>query len=592
MAQDRWKLDDLFPEGDLTSLQNAFTELDQKASAFENARLLLDEKISTDTFLGLLKQLEDIQRASSLIQSYSELYFSENTQNQAAQNLKARVAQYMADISNRILFFELWWKQIPDDVAEQLMEHSGDYRYFLEQLRLFKRYTLSEPEEIIINLKDVTGNRALNLLYDTITNRYQFRLWVGDEEKLLTRGELMVYVRHHDPDVRARAYQELYRVYAADAPILGQIYESLVRDWYNEQVTLRKFSSPIATRNLANDIPDDVVAMLLDICQQNVGLFQRYFRLKTRWLGMPRLRRYDIYAPVSTADTFYPFEQAVEMVFDSFEQFDPRFSKLARLVFDRQHVDSQVRSGKRSGAFCLTAAPDLVPWVLLNYQSRAEDVTTMAHELGHAIHSLLAKDHSMFTFHASLPLAETASTFGEMILVDRLLQQETNEDVRRDLLFRQVDDAYATIMRQAFFAIFEQKAHEMVQQSASLDDLAQAYLYNLKTQFGEALDLSDEFRWEWLSIPHIYHVPFYVYAYAFGQLLVLSLYQQYKLEGDSFKPRYIQILAAGGSQSPARLLEDAGIDIHQPAFWQGGFDGIAALIEQLENLPVNQRSGL
>lgn len=592
MAQDRWKLNDLFPEGDLTSLENAFTDLNHKASAFENARPLLNGQINTDTFLTLLRQLEDIQRSSSLIQSYSELYFSENTQNQAAQNLKARVAQYMADISNRILFFELWWKQIPDEMAEQLMEHSGGYRYFLEQLRHFKKYTLSEPEEIIINLKDVTGNRALNLLYDTITNRYQFKLWVDDEEKLLTRGELMVYVRHHDSDVRARAYQELYRVYAADAPILGQIYESLVRDWYNEQITLRKFSSPIATRNLANDIPDDIIAMLLDICQQNARLFQRYFQLKARWLGLPRLRRYDIYAPVSTADTFYPLEQAVEMVFDSFEQFEPRFSKLARLVFERQHVDSQVRSGKRSGAFCLTAAPDLVPWVLLNYQARAEDVTTMAHELGHAIHSLLAKDHSMFTFHASLPLAETASTFGEMILVDRLLKQETNEEVRCDLLFRQVDDAYATITRQAFFAIFEQKAHEMVQQSASLDDLAEAYLQNLRTQFGEALDLSDEFRWEWLSIPHIYHVPFYVYAYAFGQLLVLSLYQQYKLEGDSFKPRYIKILAAGGSQPPARLLEDAGVDIRQPAFWQGGFDRIAAMIQQLENLPVNQRSGL
>jgi len=587
MAQDRWKLDDLFPEGDLTSLEEAFTELEQKASSFENARPLLNEQISVDAFLSLLRQFEDVQRSSSLIQSYSELHFSENTQNQAAQNLKARVAQYLADISNRILFFELWWKQMPDEAAERLMERSGDYRYFLEQLRHFKKYTLSEPEEIIINLKDVTGNRALNLLYDTITNRYQFRLWVDNEEKLLTRGELMVYVRHPHPDVRARAYQELYRVYAADAPILGQMYEALVRDWYNEQITLRKFSSPIATRNLANDIPDDVITTLLHICQQNAALFQRYFQLKARWLGLPRLRRYDIYAPVSAADTFYPFEQAVEMVFDSFEQFDPRFSKLARLVFERQHVDSQVRSGKRGGAFCLTVAPDLVPWVLLNYQSRAEDVSTMAHELGHAIHALLAKDHSMFTFHASLPLSETASTFGEMILVDRLLQQETNEEARRDLLFRQVDDAYATIMRQAFFAIFEQKAHEMVQQSASLDDLAQAYLQNLKTQFGETIDLSDEFRWEWLSIPHIYHVPFYVYAYAFGQLLVLSLYQQYKLEGESFKPRYIQILAAGGSQPPARLLEDAGVDIRQPAFWQGGFDRIAAMIQQLESLPEN-----
>jgi oligoendopeptidase F len=210
----------------------------------------------------------------------------------------------------------------------------------------------------------------------------------------------------------------------------------------------------------------------------------------------------------------------------------------------------------------------------------------MAHELGHAIHSMLAAHHSLFTQHSSLPLAETASTFGEMMLIDRLLQQESDETVRRDLLFRQVDDAYATILRQAFFALFERQAHELIQQGASVDQLSDAYLKNLQAQFGDSVELSDEFRWEWVSIPHIYQVPFYVYAYAFGQLLVLSLYQQYKMEGESFKPRYLKILSAGGSEAPARVLTEAGIDIRDAAFWQGGFNVIAGLLEQLEALPV------
>jgi oligoendopeptidase F len=219
---------------------------------------------------------------------------------------------------------------------------------------------------------------------------------------------------------------------------------------------------------------------------------------------------------------------------------------------------------------------------MLNYQSRSDDVTTMAHELGHAIHAMLAEHHTVFTQHSCLPLAETASTFGEMMLVDRLLREEPDPAVRRDIVFRQVDDAYATIQRQAFFALYEREAHEMVINGASVDEMAAAYLENLRTQFGDAVDVSDEFKWEWVSIPHIYNYPFYVYAYSFGQLLVLSLYKQFKEEGESFKPRYIQLLAAGGSEAPIKILSAAGIDVYSAAFWQGGFDVIAEMVKELQ----------
>jgi oligoendopeptidase F len=226
----------------------------------------------------------------------------------------------------------------------------------------------------------------------------------------------------------------------------------------------------------------------------------------------------------------------------------------------------------------------MTPYVLLNYQGRARDVATMAHELGHAIHAMLASHHNTFTFHSSLPLAETASTFGEMMLTDKLLAEEKDESVRRDLLFKQVDDAYATIIRQSYFAMFEKQAHEMIQKNASVNDLAAAYMENLKEQFGDAVELSEEFMWEWVSIPHIYHTPFYVYAYAFGQLLVFSLYQQFKNEGEAFKPKYLKILSAGGSEAPAKILSDAGIDIRSRQFWQGGFDVLDKLVGELEKL--------
>jgi len=393
-----------------------------------------------------------------------------------------------------------------------------------------------------------------------------------------------VLVQGPNPDLRAAAYQELYRVYGDEGPILGQMYQTRVRDWRNENLTLRKFKSPMSVRNLGNDIPDKAVDTLLDVARKNAGIFQRYFKLKAKILGVEKLRRYDIYAPIVQSEKTFEFDAAAQMVFDSFNEFDPKIAELARRVFEEDHLDSEVRKGKREGAFCASTLPEMTPWVLLNYQGRARDVATMAHELGHAIHAMLASHHSTFTFHSSLPLAETASTFGEMMLTDRLLAEESDEDVRRDILFKQVDDAYATIMRQSFFALFEKEAHEMVVKNASVDELAAAYMENLKEQFGDSLELSEEFKWEWVSIPHIYHTPFYVYAYAFGQLLVLSLYQQFKQEGETFKPKYLKILSAGGSEAPAKILSEAGIDIESADFWQGGFDVVDGLVKQLEAL--------
>jgi len=577
-----WKLDDLFRS--TNELEQTRVELEKMVADFEKERGVLTPEISEKDFLSIVKQLEKIQELAYRIYGYVELSFSANTQDQKTQALYAEVDQFISDLNNRILFFDLWWKELDDDAAARLMKNIGDYRYWLEEKRHFKPHTLSEPEEKIINIKNVTGQRALNMLFDSITNRYQFAITVEGEKKMLTRGELMVYVRSSDPTLREAAYKELYKVYGDEAPILGQIYQTIVRDWQNENVKLRKYHTPISARNLMNDIPDEVVEILLDVCQKNATVFQQYFEIKAKQLGVKKLRRYDIYAPVSESEKKVDFDKAVQMVMDSFNEFSPQFSGMAKRVFDDSHLDSEVRQGKIDGAFCATITPDLTPWVLVNYQARLGDVATLAHELGHAIHAMLAEQHSIFTQQASLPLAETASTFGEMMLVDRLLDEESDPNARRDLLFRQVDDAYATIMRQAYFALFEMQAHEMIAKGATIDELAEAYQKNLKDQFGTALELSDEFRWEWVSIPHIYHVPFYVYAYAFGQLLVLSLYKQYKSEGESFKPRYMQILSAGGSESPAVILSNAGINIADPSFWQGGFDVIAEMVEQLSRL--------
>jgi len=584
--QERWSLDALFPGHEAPEYADAMKKLEGSIESFEKLRPELDVEIDEGDFLKIVSDLEEITKQSNRVYGYAGLWFTEDTQDQDAQALQAQIEQFLVGLQNKTLFFSLWWKELDQLTADRLMAASGDMKYWLEEIRHFTPHTLTEPEEKILNIKNVTGFSALITLYDSITNRYSFKVDIDGEEKEMTRGELMVYARHHDPALREAIYKEQYRVYGDDGPILGQIYQTVVRDWANENIDLRNYSSPISVRNLRNDIPDKAVDVLLEVCQKNAPVFQRFFDLKAQWIKTDQLRRYDIYAPVAQADKTYTYQESVDMVLDSFRAFDPRVAELAEKIIADGHVDSEVREGKRGGAFCWSVDKDLSPWVQLNFQGTADSVATMAHELGHGIHALLAQDHSVFTYGSSLPLAENASTFGEMLLIEKLLSQEKDPAVRRDILFKQVDDAYATIIRQSFFALFEREAHKMIKDGAIIDDLSEMYMENLKKQFGKAVSISDEFRWEWVSIPHFYHTPFYVYAYAFGQLLVLSLYQRYQKEGDSFKPGYIKILEAGGSKAPAAILAESGIDIASQDFWQGGFDVIDGMVKELEDLPI------
>jgi oligoendopeptidase F len=574
----------LLPARQGPEFDQILADLESAVAQLEAGRERLSPDLSTDDFRRFMALAEQIATLSNRLGYYSGLWLAEDTQNQDALAFQGRMHKLLTELENRTLFFDLWWKDLDDDAAARLLAASGDNVYYLESLRRFKPHTLSEPEEKIINLKDVNGVAALLNVYEMFTNAFLFKVEIDGEVKELTRDELTVYARDPRPEVRAAIYQELYRVYAEQGTVLGQIYQHVVRDWASENLTLRHFDSPISVRNLSNDIPDAAVDVLLQVCRENAPLFQRYFQLKAGWLGLDKLRRYDIYAPLSTSDKTYPFGEAANLVLKSLGDFSPQLAAHARQVFAGGHLDSEIRPRKTSGAFCASALPGLTPWVLVNYAGRANDVATLAHELGHAVHGLMASDHTVLTFHSSLPMAETASVFAEMLLLDRLLADESDPAVRREILARSVDDAYATVMRQAYFVLFEREAHDLIEQGQTIDALSSRYLANLEEQFGQAVELSDEFRWEWVSIPHIYRTPFYCYAYSFGQLLVLALYRQYQAEGESFIPRYLKILAYGGSKSPAEILDEAGIDVASAAFWQGGFDVIADMIAELETL--------
>jgi oligoendopeptidase F len=579
---DRWDLRDLFGEATAAQLDQTIHHLEQTVGRLESFRSHLSTEISGKGFVQALDTYETMIGQERRLAGYAFLRFAEDTQDQAALNLQNRVNELLANSENRAVFFELWFKALPEEPAARLIDAGGARRYFLESWRRLKPFTLSEPEERIITLKDVNGIEAVVTLYEMITAAFTFSLEVEGERKTLTEAEVAALVRHPSAEVRAAAYRELYRVYTEHGAVLAQIYNHRLRDWHAEMVQLRHFAEPISARNTMNDIPDPVVQTLLAVCRDNAHVFQRYFRIKAGWLKQEKLHRYDIYAPLAASEQRYSLAQALDMVLDSFGRFSPLIEQQARQVLSRGHLDGLPRQNKRGGAFCYSVLPDLTPWVLASFTGRGRGVATLAHELGHAVHALMAAGHSVLTYESGAPLAETASVFGEMLLSERLLASEANAATRRDILAGMLDDAFATVQRQAYFTLFECDAHRLVSEGGNVDDLTKRYLGNLAEQFGDAVEVSDEFQWEWLLIPHIYNMPFYTYAYCFGQLLVMALFQRYRLEGESFIPKYLKILSYGGSASPALILAEASIDIASPAFWQGGYDLIASWVDQLE----------
>lgn len=568
-----WNLDHIYSFDDTDKL---FSELRSKVGEFENLRPELDS-FSPEQFMAALKRKEGIVVLMNKLAGRAELWLSENTSDPARTAHRQRVNDVVTECENRIVFFDLWFIGLPDEKAQELIDASGKYHYVLEKKRAFKPFSLKEREEQIINFKDISGSDALTKLYDMITNRFRFE-WEG---KLISQEELRPFFMSPGREERKRAYELCHSKYGENQEVLAELYIDRVNDWRNENMRVRGFSSPISVRNLGNDIPDAAVDALLNVIRKNVGLFQEYFSLKKKVLGLKD--RFDLYAPYSSKVKEYPYDASKELVLDTYQKFDSKAHDLAKKIFDDQHVHSDIVENKRSGAFCFTVLKDVTPYIMLNHVNRLNDVFTMMHEFGHGIHGLLGRDQTQFTFHSALPMAETASVFGEMLLAQRLLRESGDEE-KIAVLMKLLDGQYATIVRQAYFIMFEIAAHERIAEGATVHELNRLYLDNLKEQFGDVLPPSDVFQHEWKYIPHIYHTPFYCYAYAFGNLLVLALYKMYEEQGQDFVPKYMKILGYGGSESPAKILQEVGIDITKEEFWQQGFDIIKEEVEELRKL--------
>ena len=582
----KWNLDELAKNPNRKTIDRTLAKIESDAKRFEKNKKSLNQKISSGKFLKLIHGIEDITEKSSMIGGYASLRYSENTQSDEATALLTRIRKFGSDIENRLLFFDLWWKrQIDEKNARRLMKSTGQFSEYLRFKRLLAKYSLSEPEEKIINTLDVTGASALVKLYDKITNAYVYVITVDGKKKMMNREQLTTLVRNKKAKTREAAYKSLFSKFSENSGVTGEIYQNIVLNWRDEGIGMRGFSSPITIRNISNDIDDETTNTLLDVCKENSKIFQKYFLQKAKLLGMKKLRRYDLYAPNKSKikEKNFSYDKSVKLVLESLEKFSPVLSDYANNVFKKKHVDSIIRPGKTIGAFCSTPSPKITPYVLVNFTGKSRDVFTLAHEIGHAIHSVSASGKSILVSEASLPLAETASTFSEMLLYDKLSETVSTQE-KRMMLSEKIDDFYATIGRQSFFTLFEIEAHNQIAKSTTVDEISKTYLKNLNEQFGNSVKVSDDFGIEWSCIPHFHHAPFYCYAYAFGNLLALSLFQRYKKEGKDFAPIYIEILAAGGTKKPEKLLRESGMDITKPRFWQNGFDYIENQVRELSKL--------
>lgn len=586
-----WNLTELADSPKSLAFQKQISDLEGLANKFEKRKTRLDPRMSAKQFLNVLLELEKISESMSMIGGYASLSYSANTQSDEATSLLTRISILGSEVSNKILFFDLWWKnQVDEKNAQRLLKKVGELSGYLTHKRLLAKHSLSEPEEKIINTLDVTGINALVKLYDKITNAFQYKMKVGGRTRTLTREELTNYVRNTNPKVREDAYKTILTKYTQNKGVIGEIYQNIVLNWRDEGIKIRGYDSPISMRNTGNDVDDKTIESLLATCRKNSPVFQRFFVQKASMLNLKKLRRYDLYAPAAAniKEKNQPYEKSVKLVLESLGRFSPDLKNMAEGVFAENHIDSEIRHGKRDGAFCSTLSPKITPYVLVNFTGKTRDVFTLAHELGHAVHSQAAKDRSILVQDASLPLAETASTFSELLLYDNISSKITEEE-KKTMLAEKIDDLYATIMRQSFFTMFEVDAHKQIADGTTVDKISDTYMQNLKEQFGASISVSDDFAIEWSCIPHFYHTPFYCYAYSFGNLLALSLFQRYKKEGKGFVPSYINILAAGGSKKPETLLAEHGFDIRKPKFWQEGFDYIDEQMKTLSKLTQSIR---
>ncbi len=515
---------------------------------------------------------------------YAALGFSTDTADPATGALLQKVQEQETTIQTTLLFFDLEWAALSDERAEELLASDGlDFcRHHLRNVRRYREHLLSEPEEKILAEKSLTGAGAWSRLFEELTSAISVEL-DGAESEPVALDVALSRLSHADRDLRRSTAESVTAALAPGLRTRAFLFNTLLADKATDD-RLRSYPSWLAARNLANEASDESVQALIDAVRGRYEIARRWYRLKARLLGVERLADYDRMASVTEDEVSYPFADAKRVVLDCYSSFSPELGALAKRFFDERRIDAPVRPAKRGGAFCASAVPSVFPYVLLNYTSRRRDVLTLAHELGHGVHFALAARQGVFHQHTPLTLAETASVFGETIVFSRLLEEDSSPASRLALLAENLEDTIATVFRQIAMNEFEHLVHTTRRNEGelSVERFGELWAQSQGEMLGDSVELTEGYRSWWSYIPHFIGSPGYVYAYAYGQLLALSVYQRYEQTGPELVPRYLELLSAGGSRSPQELGEIVGIDLADPGFWEAGLDLVERQLEEAE----------
>jgi len=587
----RWDLSDLYAGPDDPKIDGDLDAAREDANRFAEAYRGRVGQLSPETLAEALDDLESIHARATRAAVFSQLLFAADTGVQRHGALLQHVQERCTELRTTLLFFELEWVALEASAADRFLEAPAleKRRHFLTSLRRYRPHVLTEAEERVLEEKANTGGRAFGRLFDELVADMRFRVESPDgSSRELGEEEVLALLYHAQRDERRAAADALTEGLRANARPLTFVFNTLVQDKAVED-RLRDYAHPISSRNLANEIEHESVDALLGACVARYPLVARYYRLKARLLGLDRLEDYDRYAPVGVDTGSVGFDEARRVVLSAYGDFAPELEGIVQHFFDRRWIDAELRSGKRGGAFCASTLPEAHPYVLLNYTGNLRDVMTVAHELGHGVHQYLARDRGLFEQDTPLTTAETASVFGEMLVFRRLLREESDPKVRLALLCGKIEDAFATVFRQVAMTRFEQSLHEARRSEGELaiERINTLWMDANQPMFGDSVHLRDDYGWWWLYIPHFVHSPFYCYAYAFGELLVLALLRRYDEEGDAFVPRYLDLLRAGGSDTPDALLARVGLDITDPGFWDGGLGLLEDLVAEAEGLAAD-----
>jgi len=523
---------------------------------------------------GLVAAVAELAAISDLVSragNYASLRFSVDTADPEVGALVALVQERGTEIETKLIFFELEWASLDDARADELLEADGldQSRHFLRSARRYREHLLTEPEEKILAEKSVTGSGAWSRLFSELTSAITVDL--PDAPEPVALDVALSRLSSPDREVRRTVAEAVTVALQPGLRTRGYIFNTLLQDKATDD-RLRRYPTWLSARNLSNEASDESVQALVEAVRENYDLPRRWYKMKASILGLERLADYDRMASVSDVEEEIAWEDAVDIVMNAYRDFSPDLADTAQKFFDEPWIDAPVRPAKRGGAFCAYATPSVHPYLLLNYTSKRRDVLTLAHELGHGVHASLARPRGIFEQHTPLTLAETASVFGETLVFQRLLGLADTPESRLSLLASNIEDAIATVFRQTAMNQFEDLVHTARRGEGELavERISELWAQSQEDLLGDAVEVTEGYRSWWSYVPHFIGTPGYVYAYAYGQLLALSVYGRYLEEGESFVPRYLEMLAAGGSKPPEELAKIAGLDLTDPQFWHNG----------------------